>query len=160
MNPSVYLYRETEEGYELYLGEYSTLDGLALISPNVKVELIEAGATNYKKFGWATENELPIFSTVKEVVEFLKNERELGLIHFELILNDIGKLRTHDDGECHFTFKKRAILIDYIKSVTPQPFQNLILSELLNNSGLYITIDSSGLINKFFTFDQYLENNK
>jgi hypothetical protein len=32
MNPSVYLYREIESEFELYLGEFSTLDGLKAIN--------------------------------------------------------------------------------------------------------------------------------
>jgi hypothetical protein len=52
MNPSIYLYRETESEFELYLGEFSTLNGLKAINEKLKVQLVSIGASNYKKFGW------------------------------------------------------------------------------------------------------------
>jgi hypothetical protein len=157
MYPSVYLYKETQNGYNLYLGEVSTLEGVSLLPNEIEVELIEAGATNYKKYGWATEKELPKFRTIKEIINFLKDEEDIGLINFEIELVGIGVLRTHDDGECHFILKDKSTAIDLIKSIAPENYKTMILSTLLENSGMYISVDQSGGIRKYYTFDQYLK---
>src|SRR5215203_4376463 len=102
MNPSVYLFRESEKGFELYLGEFSTIDGLSCFNPQIKAQITSFGASGYKRFGWATENELPALNTVAEIIEFLKSEGEIGLIEIEVKIQNVGLLSTHDDSECHF----------------------------------------------------------
>lgn len=157
MPPSVYRYEETNEGHKLYLGSFSTQEGLSIFLPQTTVALTEAGASNYKQYGWATEKNFPEFKTAHDIVHFLKNE-EVYLIHFEVILHGIGNLRTHDDSECSFTLKDRKWAIDIIKTVAPLPHQNKILSGLLNNPGLYITISPAEQIQKYHSFDDYLKS--
>ena len=160
MNPSVYLYRETESQFELYLGEFSTLDGLKAINEKLKIKLVSIGASNYKKYGWATENEFPDWKTVQEVKSFFEREEEFGLIDFEIELTEFGNLSTHDDGECHFRFKDKSALIDVVKTVADSINRDLILSGLLNNPDMYIEIEKSGKLNKYHSFDQYLKETK
>ncbi len=160
MNPSVYLYKEAESEFELYLGEFSTLNGLKAINEKLKVQLVNIGASNYKKFGWATEKEFPDWKTVKEVKSFFEQEDEFELIDFEIELNEFGNLSTHDDGECHFRFKKKSDLIDVVKNVTNPINRELTLAGLLNNPGMYIEIEKSSKMNKYHSFDQYLIETK
>jgi hypothetical protein len=65
-----YFINKTTDGVTLYLGECSTLDGLCLFNEEAKIQLVSFGATCYKKYGWATENELPTFDSVKKLVTF------------------------------------------------------------------------------------------
>jgi len=160
MNPSVYLYSEKEDEFELYLGEFSTFEGLSLVDPNVCADLVSIGASCYKNYGWATEREFPRWNTVKEVTTFLKNNENIGLIDFEIRLDQIGYLSTHDDGECHFRFKNKSDLIQVLKSVIPNEYSNLIISLLFENPDKYIEIDKSGKLKKYPTFDQYLKTKK
>jgi len=46
IEPSVYLFREKEDCYELYLGEYSTCQGLLLFDDNQKVVVLSANGSN------------------------------------------------------------------------------------------------------------------
>ncbi len=160
MNPTVYLYKEKKNEFELYLGEFSTLDGLKAINEKLRVKLVSIGASNYKKYGWATEKEFPDWKTVQELRSFFEREDEFGLIDFEIELIGFGSLSTHDDGECHFRFKEKGALIDVVKTVTDSINRDLILSGLLNNPGMYIEVEKSGKLNKFHSFDQYLKETK
>lgn len=160
MNPTVYLYREKENQFELYLGEFSTLDGLTAINEKLKVQLVSIGASNYKKYGWATEKEFPNWKTVQEVKSFFEQEEEFGLIDFEIKLIEFGNLSTHDDGECHFRFKEKTDLINVVKTVSASVSREQIVSGLLNNPGMYIEIENSGTLNKYHSFDQYLKETK
>ena len=160
MNPTVYLYKEKENEFELYLGEFSILDGLKAINEKLKVKLVSIGASNYKKYGWATENEFPDWKTVQEVKSFFEQEDEFGLIDFEIELIGYGNLSTHDDGECHFKFKHKRDLIDVVKTLSDSEHIELIVSGLLNNPDMYIEIEKSGKMNKYHSFGQYLKETK
>ena len=160
MNPTVYLYREKENEFELYLGEFSTFNGLNSIDGNLKVRLVSIGASNYKKYGWATETEFPNWKTVQEVKSFFEQEDEFGLIDFEIELNGFGNLSTHDDGECHFRFKEKKDLINVVKTVSDSMSGELIVAGLLSNPEMYIMIGKSGQLNKYHSFDQYLKETK
>lgn len=157
MNPTVYQYRERHNEFELYLGEFSTFDGLNSISEKLKVQLMRVGASNYKKYGWATEKEFPHWKTIEDVKSFFEQEGEFGLIHFEIKLPEFGSLSTHDDGECHFRFKKKSDLIGVVKTVSDSIHHELLLSGLLNNPEMYIVIEKSGTLSTFHSFDQYLK---
>ncbi len=160
MNPAVYLYKQKENEFELYLGEFSTLNGLNSIDENLEVRLVSIGASNYRKYGWATENEFPKWKTVQEVKSFFEKEDEFGLIDFEIELNGYGNLSTHDDGECHFRFKEKRDLINVVKTVSDSMNRELIISGLLSNPEMYINIGKSGQLNKYHSFDQYLKETK
>jgi len=160
MNPTVYLYREKGNEFELYLGEFSTFNALNSIDENLKVRLVSIGASNYKKYGWATEKEFPNWKTVQEVKSFFEQEDEFGLIDFEIELNEFGNLSTHDDGECHFRFKEKRDLINVVKTVSESMNGELIVSGLLSNPEMYIKIRKSVQLNKYHSFDQYLKETK
>ena len=158
MNPSVYLYRPLNHGFELYLGEFDTLSGLSALDEHLKVKLLSIGASSYQKYGWATEKEFPQWQTVKEVKAFFKQTGEFGLIEFELDLLDFGILTTHDDGACNFVFKDRKNLIDLVKKVAPPVHSELILAGLLENPGKYIEVSKNAELMIYHNFDQYLKN--
>lgn len=160
MNPTVYLYKENENEFELYLGEFSTLEGLKAINEKLKVKLVRIGASSYKTYGWATKKEFPDWKTVQEVKCFFEQEDEFGLIDFEIELIGLGNLSTHDDGECNFRFKKKKDLINAVKAVSNSMNGELIVSGLLNNPGMYIEIENSGKLSTYHSFDQYLKERK
>ena len=159
MNPSVYLYNETDKGIELYLGECSTLDGLSLVDKNTKLNIINFGATCYKKYGWATENELPELTNVDNTMLFLKSEGDIGIVDFKANLLGIGALSTHDDSECHFILKSKHQCLAYLKAVLPQQHRDMFINKLLSNPGLYLTCSSTGSVNKYASFNNYIAKN-
>ena len=156
MNPSVYLYKETKKGFELYLGNYSTLDGLLCLNPQDNAQITSFGASSYKEFGWATENEIPELDTIDKIIKFLKSEGEIGLIDFEVNIKNIGTLANHDDSECHFILHEKKQIFTVLKTVAPPENLNLIFNNLLKSPDFYLTFDRSGNTNKYRTFDHYL----
>ena len=159
MNPSVYLYRESENSVELYLGEYSTIKGLSLFDVNSIFELKSFGATCYQKSGWVTEDDLPKFENVKSIISFLRSEGEIGIVEFEACLPGLGEFGTHDDNECHFSLNSKHICMDILTRVVPSQHRDKLINHLVNNQGLYITCDELGTISKFGSFDEYLSRN-
>jgi hypothetical protein len=156
MSSSVYLYNETAKGYELYLGECSTLHGLSLLGRELAFKLTSFGATCYGKYGWATEEELPKFSSVGEIMSFLESEGDIGIVDFKADIEDLCTFGTHDDGECQFSFRTKQQCLSILKEVLPPQSRDLLINKLINNPGLYITCDTENQITKFHSFDEYL----
>ena len=157
MEPSLYLYKETENGLELYFNEISTIDGLKAIEKSDKIKLTSFGATLYKNYGFATQKEIPEFYKTDELIDFLNKAGEIGLIDFEIEIIGKGRMSSHDDGECHFTLKNKKDGIEILKKNTPENQSELIVATLLKNDGIYIAIDSENNIKRFATFDDYIK---
>ena len=157
MNPSVYLYKKSERGFELYLGDFSTLDGLRCLDPQSEAKITSFGASGYKKFGWATENEIPELNTVAEIIEFFKSEGEIGLIDFTATVQNTGSLHTHDDSECHFILLEKKQILAILKIAAPIEYSGLIFNKLVENPDFYIKFDEFGKMHRYKTFDDYLD---
>ena len=99
MSPSLYLYKESNEAFELYFGECSTLEGLSVFDAMTEISITNFGASSYKNYGWATEKELPNLHNIGAVIDFLKKEDEIDIIDFEVKISGYGTLSTHDNGE-------------------------------------------------------------
>jgi|SRR4051812_34111174 len=159
MKPSVYLYNKTDKGYELYLGEYSTLEGLLVFEKSSELSITSFGATLYKKYSWATENELPNFENVDNVIQFLESEGDLGIVEFEASLPKFGTFSTHDDGECHYVMQSKQQCINILKSVSPPQHSETLINKLICNPNRYITCNNLGVTEIFSSFNEYLEKN-
>lgn len=159
MIPSLFLYKENEIDYLFYVLELSTLDCIKLLPQNLEIEITEFGATLYKKFGFATENDIPKLKTIQDLTTFLEKEGELGLICFEMIINGYGKLSSYDDGECSLRLNSKSELLSIIKKILPLPYQNKLLAHLLKYQNQYLKVDEAGNIIHYPTFDDYLKAN-
>lgn len=155
MNPSVYFYQEKADTYNLYIGEYDTLHGLNLLDPEALIQSLQVGASSFRKLGWATEKDIPICKTIGDLITFFEEEGEIDLIHFEVEMVDDTVLRTHDDGECSFTFKQKREVIRVLKTVSPLPYQDKLMAKLFDNPSKYIAIDNLGKISYYHTLEQY-----
>ena len=68
VEPSIYLFCEKEDNYELYLGEYSTAQGLLLFDDNQKLVVRSAnGSDSNISSDWITEKNFENFKNVKQV---------------------------------------------------------------------------------------------
>ena len=157
--PKVYLLRKTNDKYEIYLGTYSTLEGIRLLNKNTKIKIEEFGATNYKKIGFATENDIPEINTIEEFIAFLENDNNITIINCKIELNEIGQLSIYDDSECRFIANTKDIAFDLIKKALPEIHQPKVLAELIQNPDKFITLDhSTGKTAIYFTIDDYRKN--
>ena len=159
MKPTVYLYQESDDKFELYVGELSTSECIANFNSESIININEFGATLYKNYGWATESELPEIETIKDLLTLLNSEGDIGLIEFEAHIENIGTINSHDDCECNIRFNKKHDCIEFIKKITSNQYQNLIINTLVENKGLYISCDENGNIYKYHTFDEYVNKN-
>ena len=155
MKPSVYLYQASEKHYELYLGEISTLDGLSILDESAPMSIINFGATDLKGDEWTSERDLPKFSTVGELTKFLW-QRDFSIVDFEADIEGIGIISTHDDAECHYKFLHMEMCLLAIEKTTPKDFFDVLVENLMNNPGSYVTCSDEGKIVSYSSFDQYL----
>lgn len=155
MYPSLYLYKETSIGFELYFHEISTIDGLKAIPESDKIRLTSVGATLFQNKGYATEKDFPEFAKSKELIKFLIEEGEIGLIELEVEIIGKGTMLSYYDRECHFALKNKKDAIEILKNLTPDSQTDFIVSTLLSNNGLYISVDNENNVKKYASLDQY-----
>jgi hypothetical protein len=156
MDSSVYLFEELEEGFGLYLGDCSTAEGLSCFHPQTKAQITNFGASDYKGFGWATQDDLPELNTVGDLISFFESEELIDLVDCEVVIHDIGSLSTHDDCECHFKMKEKSQIYAILKIATPSEFTDVIFNKLIENPNCYLTFDEDGKMRRYETFDEYL----
>lgn len=155
IEPSVYLFREKEDNYELYLGEFSTYQGLLLFDENQKIVVRSASGSDINN-NWITEKYFENSKNAKQLIELIDNKPSMHLIDIEIEIEKFGILRTHDDGECHFQSKNKDKLISLLeKIVTKRDFLPLQIC-LLEHPNSYVKYHNSGNILLYSSFDDYL----
>lgn len=159
MNPTIYLYNKSENGFELCLGGTSTLEGLRVLASDAELTITGFGATSYKKYGWATEKDLPPLKCVGSVIGFLESEGNIGIVAFEAVLPEIGAFSTHDDGECRYVLKSKRQCMSILREVLPSQYRDRLINSLVSNPGLYIACNDTGSVTKYRSFDEYVEKN-
>lgn len=159
MNPKVYLYNKTDRGFELYLGEHSTLEGLSVFEKACALSITSFGATCYKKHGWATEKELPTFENVGNVIKFLESEGDIGIVEFEASLPEFGTFSSHDDRECHYITQSKRQCMSILKAVIPPLFSDMLINKLVCNPNYYVTCNNFGVVEILCSFSEYLNKN-
>jgi len=159
IKPSVYLYNETSIGFEIYFGECSVSEGLSFFHEDTELVITSFGATLYKKYGYATEKELPVLDSVGSIIAFLETEGDIGIIEFEADLPKVGTISSHDDGECHFVLKSRQQCISVLTAAIQPEYSNMLINRLVENQGLYLTCSEKGKVGKYYSFDEYLAKN-
>ena len=153
---NLFLLRETDDGAELYLGDCSTAQGLALIPEQTPIEVIAFGATRFRDHSWATVEHLPPFETAGELALFLDEEDEIGLVEFEARLFGIGTISSHDDGECCFRLESSKLVASIVQGAADPRFSGKLLHALQAHTGQYVSCSDEGEIQRFASFDDYL----
>lgn len=115
MNLDYYCYQESENKYLLKVGRLPTVELLRLFNWSSEIEIKIFGATNFKKFGWATAQDTPSLKNVGEAIVFLSNENEIGLIEFEGVIANSCLVKTYQDSECSLLFSRRSECVDILK---------------------------------------------
>lgn len=148
MKPSIYSYSETDKGFELYLGGYSTLEGLRAFDKSASMKITGFGATLYKNYGWATETQLPSLENVGIATAFLESEGDIGILEFEALLPEFGSFSSHDDIECLYVLHSRHQCISILKTATPSEYSNKIIDALISNQKMYMAFSETGSLTK------------
>jgi len=148
--PKLYLYNETPQNFELHLGNFSALEGLSLINPDLSITITDFGATLYNKYGWATEKELPPLKTVGDVLTFLNTEGDIGIYVFEAHIPNFGDFTAQENNTsaCHFTLQNKQQCLSLLKAAIPTQHSGKLIHTLLNNQNIYFSCDASGNISR------------
>jgi len=140
-NCTVFSYSKKGERWHLYVRGISAQAALAVFSPCLAASVVRFGATNYKNYGWATEENIPSLESVQAIRLFLE-ESELGLIDFELCINSCHTLFS-DDLESRFCFHSEADLIRAIQVLVPI-WHGRVINMLFQHPESYIVCDDLG----------------
>lgn len=158
MMPLLYLYKESEKGFELYFNGISTVFGLKAIEKTDNIRLTSIGSTLYKNYGFTTLKAFPEFIKVDKLINFLNQAGDIGLINFGIEIIGKGKMSSHHDNECSFILNNKTDVFKVLKNIVPELQSHLIIASLLSNNGLYISIDNRGEIEKYNTIDEFPNN--
>ncbi len=153
---NLFLLRETEDGAELYLGDFTTAQGLALIPEQTPIEVTAFGATLMRDHSWATAEHLPPLETAGELAAFLNEDDDIGLVDFEARLLGIGTMSSHDDGECTYKLESAKLVASIVQGAADPRFYGKLLQVLRSHPGQYVSCGDEGEIDRFATFDDYL----
>ena len=155
---NVFLYRQHNNLFELFLSKISTINCLARFEPNTLLKIKDFGVTCYKNYGFATDVNLPKINKVKDLHSFLVSEFDIGLIICEIELYNIGVLTIQNDSEAHFKFVSKTLCIKYLKKVLPAKYSNSIIYKIVNNPNVYISCDRFGNVAKHSSFKDYVSS--
>jgi hypothetical protein len=148
MNLDYYCYQESDNNYSLKIGGLSTVELLRLFNWSSEIEIKTFGATNYKKFGWATAQDIPSLKNVGEAILFLSNENEIGLIELECVIANFCLVETYQDSECSLSFSGRSECVDILKKIVPDDYCNYFVNFLLGNPNCFISLSGNGKISR------------
>ena len=157
--PSVFLFRETNEFYELYLGQYTTSKALRLFDPHKRISIEKAGGTDLSKNGWFTDADFSEILQINQLIEKL-DDPNLDFVDLEINIKGFGILTTHDDGECHFRSIDRTKIITLVeKAITKRDYLPLLIT-LNEHQNKYIVYQKSNNFTIHDSFEDYLKNSE
>jgi len=144
MNRRIYSFRYMEQKYELYVDHCSAVSGLLVFSPESPVAIVLFGATLYKRYGWATENELPKFNQVGQLIEHLSSEADVGLFELEVAIAGVCDISVYNDQQCVFRFDSRKLGISKFEMLIPENHSRALMARVLDAPGFCFSFDKDG----------------
>jgi hypothetical protein len=148
--PSVYLYDLRDGKHCLYLGDYTTSEGLRLVPTDSQILIRHIYADNTPV--------LPDHLVGPQSVDAIG--RFVGACHsivdFECSINSAATLSTHDDCECHFQFPDQDTCEMALRRAVPPRMTDTLWGAMLANRGRYVTINDYLNVATYSTFDDYL----
>ena len=148
--PSVYLYDFRDEEHCLYLGDYTTAEGLRLMPPDSELRVRHIHTDDSVEL----PDHLAVPLSIDTIVHFI--EATPSVVDFECAINEETTLSTHDDGEYHFRFANWEACEKTVRCSAAPAIAEVLWETLLANHSKYVTIDDQLVTSKFDTFDDYL----
>ena len=148
--PSVYLYDVRDGKHYLYLGDYTTSEGLRLVPVDSQILLRHIYADGAP--------ELPDHfarpQSIDTTVGFIDTIH--SIVDFECAIDAGATLSSHDDCECHFRFVDRDCCENVLRCAVSPKVADTLWNLLLTNHGKYLTIDDRLVVATYDTFEDYL----
>ena len=148
--PSVYLYDIRDGKHCLYLGDYTTAEGLGLVDPSSQIRIRHIYADTVP----VLPDHLVAPQSVEATIRFI--DATHSIVDFDCSINSGTTLSSHDDCECHFQFLDQDSCEQALRRAVPSEAAATLWRELLANRGTYVTIDQHLVVTKYRTFDDYL----
>lgn len=152
--PSVYLYDFRDGKHCLYLGDYTTSEGLRLVPVDSQIRVRHIYADTIPELPDHLSGPQSIDTTVGCI------DAIHSIVDFECAINAGTTLSSHDDCECHFQFVDRDSCEDVLRCAVSPTVADTLWNALLTNRGKYVTIDDRLVVGSYDTFDDYLAVSK
>ncbi len=150
MPPSVYLYDRRHGRHQLYLGQYSTADGLMLFDPKSEVLVEEIYCDSDKAAPMLSKDSK---YRIHEIISWL-SIHEHTLVDFTCRIGDLH-FSTHDDGECHIKCDRITQIQELVLKTCPSELRSSIMNTLQQNRGKYVRFEGTQST-VYDTFDLYI----
>ena len=159
MNPHCFWLETRADTALLYVLELSTDQGLALFEPCERIRVSAFGASAANGAGWLTESDLPLVQTVTGLRALLRAHAEWDIVDIAVEIGARSQLRTHDDGECHFTLASAHDALRIVERLLPPPLSQSIVEALQKHPAAYVALTGGG-IRIYASFDAFLAAEK
>ena len=154
-SPSVFLLRKRDNKTKLYLGNFSTRQGLALFDEHHKLSVTSAYFEYRTDENGALKQSLLSAKTVREAIDILGS---LGPHDFSCELQGDIQLSSHDDGECHIVVPSNTMAKELILISAPNNIGEEVWTQVSENPNCYASLTGgSNEISVFQSFRAYLD---
>lgn len=148
--PSVYLYEFRAGKHYLYLGDYSTSEGLRLLSSNSQVRMQHL----WGKKVFVLPEPMTSPQSLASVARFV--DATESIVDFECLIDSEVVFSTHDDSECHFEFLDRQGCEEVLRRSVGAHLAEVLWNAMLVHCGRYVTIRDDRTIIVYEKFYDYL----
>ena len=157
--PSVFSFSIAAGNYKLYVGEFSTIEGLSLFASDAPVQILEFQSGGPATEENDTENLVWLQQSIKNIqsaVTYFHDNPSIDLVDFAARIGEKVILSTHDDGECSFALDSIETAIDLMKRSPVLKDEPKLIQILLDNPSRYVSVGTNGKFVIFEDFDSYV----
>lgn len=152
MNPTCYVFKRRDDGFRLYLGGLTTVEGLGLFSPNAgcRIEHI------YMDCDPEVPADSDCVQTVAAAIDFLTELTPADPYDFQCSIEPGTELSSHDDYGCHIRAANADEIWRLVNAVQPATHAATLRAKLEANPGAYLVCEPNGAISTYADFDAFL----
>jgi len=157
--PSVFRFSNAGGVFSFYVGELSTLEGLALFEPDEPVQILEfyTGGSSAGIESAIGMGRFPnAITSVRMATSYFRSNPSVDLVDFAARIGENVKLSTHDDGECSFVFDNMDAATELMKRCPGLKDRPDLVQFLFENAGRYVSVTPQGETATFPDFDSYV----
>jgi hypothetical protein len=127
---------------------------LPFFAHQLSLEMTDFGATCYRHYGWASEQDIPLVQTVRQLKQFLSEAGDIGLYTLKVTIAGAVILECCQDA-VSVQFNIRSQCMAFIKALLPDGQQNRVIDALLQHPHCFIHSGVKGEIKRYASIDAF-----
>ena len=156
--PTVFSIRKDGEKTKLYLGEYTTRQGLQLFDQELKIKVDSVFAETRSDENNEQQEALRQTKTVGQAVDVLAED--WWPYDFSCSIDDSILFSSHDDGECTAIVPSNSVAKELVLRSVSSEIGEAVWAQCAANFGCYVAASKDGAegLSVFKDFDSYLKS--